>query len=65
MVEAKTHRQRPNSQAIGRWLNRCVGIAAALGGDAPPGLILVEPQARGPPKLVANPAVLFAAGRKV
>lgn len=52
-----------------RWANQSPKgeshTVTPLGGEAPPELILIEPQARGPPKLVANPAVLFVAGGKV
>src|SRR5205085_9368910 len=36
-----------------------------LGGEAPPDLVVPEPQAGGPPKLVINPAIVDPAGPSV
>jgi hypothetical protein len=58
-----------NADDTERWANQSPKgeprTVTPLGGEAPPEFILIEPQARGPPKVVANPAVLFVAGGKV
>ena len=52
-----------------RWTNQSPNgephTVTLLGGEEPPEFILVEPQAGGQPKVVVNPAVLFAAGGPV
>jgi plastocyanin len=51
-----------------RWTDRSEvepHTVTFLGGEAPPDLVVPEPQAGGPPKLVFNPAVVAPAGPEV